>query len=378
MSEDGEGGSATEEERPGLNNLWGTAAEAGAPGDHKGQLDALQTVAHDAPDAFNGLNRMFGWTSGMRSANQAEQLATNAWDMGNVGAAGRFAHYADEARESGFFGGLNSVMESKAMGVGGNALGGVLGGLNVAKGIGEWQHGDRTQGGMDMVAGGLGVGASALGAASSMGLLASGGALAAAAPIAAPVAVVAGLAAAGNDYTKHHDMFGGLFGSSQGTWGSNPDGTARDSLQFVGQTTAGAYHGVDNAIENRLGHGFWGQAAGKTAGAIAGAGTAIGTGAAALVTDVAGGVAATGEGLWHGAQWAGRGIANGASALGHGISNVASSVGSGIASGARAVGSGISSAASTVGSGIASGARAVGSGISSAAKSVGNFVSHLW
>ena len=60
--------------------------------------------------------------------------------------------------------------------------------------------------------------------------------------------------------------------------------------------------GVDNAVENKLGHGFWGQAAGKTAGALAGAGTAIGTGAAALVGDVAGGVVATGQGLWNGAK----------------------------------------------------------------------------
>jgi hypothetical protein len=355
MSEDGEGG-GQEVEAPGLNNLWGTAGEAGAANDHKGQADAYQTAIHDAPDAFNGMNKMFGWSSGMKAANQAEHLATNAWDMGNVGMAQKFANYADESREAGMFGKLNGLMESKAMGVGGNALGGVLGGLNVAKGIGEWSHGDKTQGGMDIAAGGLGVGASALGAASSMGLLASGGALAAAAPIAAPVAVVAGLAAAGNDWTKHNDIFGGLFGSKKGTWGENADGSARDSLQFVGQTTAGAYHGVDNAVEGALGDHWYSKAAGKTLGGIAGAGTAIGTGAAALVTDVAGGVAATGQGLWNGAKWAGNGIASGAKALGSGISNVASSVGSGIGSAAKSV----------------------GSGISSAAHSVGNFVSHLW
>ncbi|MGE5182176.1 MAG: hypothetical protein ACM31C_08940 [Acidobacteriota bacterium] len=270
---------------------------------------------HDIPDAWNSVNQAFGLTHGATAANQAMHLAGNASAMGNATAAERFTEFAEHSR-----GGLNAVMENPAMKVGGNVLGCVLGGLNIAKGVGEWGKGDKTQGAMDMVAGGTGVAASALG----LGL--GGAALAPVAAVAAPVAVAAGLAAAGNDWTR-----------KQGWWGKNADGSNRDSLQFVGQNTSNAYSSVNK----------WagGGVKGAIAGGLAGAGTALGTGALALGGDLVGGVAAVGQGL----------------------GSLGAAAGKGLWSGAKAVGGGL-----------ASGAKAIGSGIGSAAKSVGNFVSHLW
>ncbi len=146
--------------------------------------------------------------------------------------------------------------------------------------------------------------------------------------MAAPIAGAAGLAAAGNSYTKDHNMFGflGINPKGGGTWGVGADGKPRDSISFVGDTTASAY----NSVNKWAGGGV----KGAIAGGLAGAGTAIGTGALALGGDLVGGVAAVGQGLGSLGAMAGRGLW--------------------------------------------SGAKAIGSGIGSAAKSVGNFVSHLW
>ncbi len=328
------GGGEGEREAPAWNNLWG----------HKEQADQLQ-VLHDAPDSFNGLNNMLGWTQTARDANslarsagQAEHLAQNAELMGNADMAERFGARASAMEAfSHERGALNAVMENPLMSVGGNLTGAALGGLSVYNGINEWNHGNKTQGAMDVVAGGTGVGAGLLGAAGGAGLLAEGGALAAAGTVAAPVALAAGLAAAGTGWTKEH-----------GWWGKNADGSNRDSLQFVGAETSGAYNAA-----NKWAGGGW---KGAVAGGLAGAGTAIGTGALALGGDLVGGVAAVGQG----------------------IGSLGAAAGKGLWNGAKALGSGIGSAASTIGGGIASGAKAIGSGIGSAAKSVGNFVSHLW
>jgi hypothetical protein len=341
---DPEGGHE-EKEAPAWNNLWGYKESVGDP---------LQFV-HDAPDAWNGMNQTFGLTETAQNANSlrnsaglAEHLAQNAEAMGNTGMAERFASRASAYEAfSTERGGLNALMENPAMKVGANVTGLALGGLQAYNGFNEWQHGNKTQGAMDMGAGGLGVAGSGLGLASAAGLIGETGALATMGAVAAPAAVVAGLAAAGNSYTKDHNLLAalGIGKWNESMWGKNPDGSNRDSLQFVGQTTAGAYHGVDNAIENKLGHGAFGHTMGMIGGGLAGAGTAIGTGATALVGDVAGGLVAVGSGLGSLGAAAGRGIASGASAVGRGIGSAAS---------------------------------AVGSGIGSAAKSVGNFVSHLW
>jgi hypothetical protein len=338
-------GGGHESEGPAWNNLWGYKESVGDP---------LQML-HDAPDAWNGMNQMMGLTQTAQNANSlhnsaglAEHLAQNAEAMGNTGMAERFASRASAYEAfSTERGGLNAFMESPLMKVGGNATGAVLGGLQMYNGINEIRGGNATQGGMDVAAGGLGTFSSGVGLAGGLGLLGEGSALAAAGTVAAPLAVAAGLAAAGNSYTKDHNMFGflGINPAGGGTWGVGADGKPRDSLQFVGDTTASAYRGTNNAVQGALGHGWLGQGAGAVAGGLAGAGTALGTGALALGTDIVGG-----------------GIA-----VGQGIGNLAGAAGRGIASGASAVGRGIGSAAS-----------AVGSGISSAAHSVGNFVSHLW
>ncbi len=357
MSEPDGGGH--ESEGPAWNNLWGYKETV---------ADPLQFL-HDAPDAWNGMNQTFGLTERSANANlmrgageeaatsasQAEHLAQNAELMGNDGMAARFGARASQMEDyasefeaaSKDRGMLNAVMENPAMKVGANVTGLALGGLQAYNGYDEWQHGNKTQGALDMGAGGLSVGASGLGLASAAGLIGETGALATVGAVAAPAAVLAGLAAAGNSYTKDHNMFGflGIHPDGGGTWGTGADGKPRDSLQFVGDTTASAFRGTDNAVQGALGHGWLGKGAGAVAGGLAGAGTAIGTGALALGTDIVGGGIAVGEGIGNLAGAAGRGIASGASAVGRGIGNAAS---------------------------------AVGSGISSAAHSVGNFVSHLW
>src|SRR5207302_1694328 len=70
------------------------------------------------------------------------------------GMATRFMGLAEENR-----GMLNSVIENPAMQLASRGASGVLGGLSIAQGVGEWQGGNKTQGGFDMVAGGLGVAA---------------------------------------------------------------------------------------------------------------------------------------------------------------------------------------------------------------------------
>ncbi|MGE5182177.1 MAG: hypothetical protein ACM31C_08945 [Acidobacteriota bacterium] len=353
MSEEGEGGHATEgggEEAPAWNNLWG----------HKEQADNAMYL-HDAPDAWNGVNQAEGLTQRANAANgfrdagvdaatraaQAEHLAQNAELMGNDEMAAKFAARSSslESTAKGFEaagedrGLLNAAMENPLVKGGAGVAGMALGGLSAYNGFEEFQHGNKTQGAADMVAGGLNVGAGGLATASALGLIGEGGALAAAGTVAAPIAVAAGLAAAGNSYTKDHNMFGflGINPKGGGTWGVGADGKPRDSIQFVGDTTASAY----NSVNKWAGGGV----KGAIAGGLAGAGTAIGTGALALGTDIVGG-----------------GIS-----VAKGIGSLASSAGGAIAGGARAVGSGL-----------VSGAKAIGSGIGSAAKSVGNFISHLW
>lgn len=351
---DGEGGGHEEkEEEP----LWRKFADS-------------SQLAHDAPDGANTfIQHWFGGvTDSAKQANaweeagfdaggrakQADHLAENAKLMNNDEAAARFAERGETMRgmqedlEGAAFterGPLNALMENNLMKGGFGATGAVLGGLQAYDGFNEWKNGDKTQGGMDMAAGGLGVGASALATGSALGLIGETGALAAAGTVAAPVAAVAGLAAAGNKWTKEHDLLGWFRkDDGGGTWGKGADGKARDSLHWVGDMTSGAYHGVDNAIENKLGDHWYSKALGKVGGGLAGAGAAIGTGATALVADVAGGAVSVGEGLWDAGKWAGGKIGKGASWLGGEIGSGAKAIGHGIGSAASAVGSGVSHA----------------------------------
>jgi hypothetical protein len=360
--------------------------------------DATQ-MTHDAPDAANGVIQKWGLTQSASQANdwqeagadaarraaQAKQLAKNATAMNNDEMAARFGERAEsltdmqenlEGAAKYERGPLNAFMENGLVKGGFGVTGMALGGLQAYDGWNEWKEGNKTQGALDMAAGGAGVGAGGLATASALGLIGETGALATAGTIAAPVAAAVGLAAAGNKWTSQHDLLG-MFRDNHGggTWGYGDDGKPRDSLHWVGDMTSGAYHGVDNAIENKLGDHWYSKALGKVGGGIAGAGAALGTGVTALGADLIGGVGAVGEGLYHGAGWLGGKIGQGAGWAADKVGQGASWLGGEIGSGAKAIGSGISSAASTVGHGISSAASTVGHGLSSA----GHFItSHLW
>ena len=410
MSDPDEGGHSTEGGGEESNPWWkfgGSTKDTGEDGNKGTYVDPAMTAFHDIPDYLNSQNQKYGWTDTANNANinkgaslqaearaaQAEHLAQNAELMGNDEAAARFA--ARGSQMTGMAedfealseqrGALNAVFENPAMKIGGNVAGAALGGLSMYNGYDEWQHGKKTQGAADMTAGGIGVVGGLAGAGATVaemaGATALAGTLGTVGAVAAPVGIVAGLAALGNGESQ-----------KMGVWdfmGKNKDGTSMDSIQMVGHATSNAYNKTDQAIEGALGNHWYSSALGKTAGVLAGADTALATGTMGLVTDVGLGAYDVGKGVAKGAGWVGNKIGQGASwlggeigsgakAIGSGISNAASTVGSGIASGAKAIGSGVSNVASSIGSGVSSAAKSVGGGIASAAKSVGSFVSHLW
>lgn len=161
-------------------------------------------------------------------------------------------------------------------------FGGVLGGFNMGKGIGElWnagQAGDITgeegsQGALDLVSGGLGVGSAAA-------YLATG----AVCPPLAIAAGVAGLGAFGNEYAHEHGLYGQHMNEETGEM---------ENATFLNSITDTAGAGWD------AGHDLFGDnIAGDIAGGIAGGVGAVGQTAWNGVAAVGGGIARAGEAIW--------------------------------------------------------------------------------
>jgi hypothetical protein len=230
----------------------GQLAEAYAIGNGQAVLSSADQLVHAR-----------GATQGARTASQGIHLANNA--RGTL----------DWAADSG----VSHLIGSAS---------GVLGGICLAQGAGEFASGNRTQGAFDMVSGGL-----------SMAAMAQ--------PELAPVALAAGLATVGNGQTREW-----------GWWGQDENGENRDSLQFVGDTTASVYNAVDAWAGGGVG--------GEIAGGLAGGATALGTGTVALGGDIVGGVANIGVGAANVSSDVGQGIGDAAGAVGGAISSAVSNV----------------------------------------------------
>lgn len=161
-------------------------------------------------------------------------------------------------------------------------FGGVLGGFNMGKGVAElanaYDAGDMageegSQGALDLLSGGLGVGSTAA-------YLATG----AVCPPLAIAAGVAGLGAFGNEYAHEHGLYGQHLNEETGEMEN------ATFLNSIGDT-AGA--GWD------LGHDLLGDGiAGDIAGGIAGGVGAVGQTAWNGVAAVGGGLARAGEAIW--------------------------------------------------------------------------------
>jgi hypothetical protein len=288
----------------------------GAEGTTTGPLGVVRsTLDHastglDVLSKANSINNFLGLTQTARTANQAEHLAADAKLMGNTGMADVFGTIAKDR------GPLDAFVNNKAVTGFSSVAGGVLGGFQMVDGVNEWRGGNRTQGAMDLAAGGLGIASAFV-------------------PGLGEAAMVAGLAAAGNQQTK-----------DWGWWGKNKDGTNKDSLQFVGDNTASAFHSVHD----------WagGGIAGDIAGGLAGGAVGLGSGAVALGGDLVGGVYSTGAGVVHAADSVLHGAGAVAGAVGNGISNAAGAIGNGVSNVAGAIGNGVSNVENGIGNAVGS------------------------